>query len=81
MARDKPYEQALQGLETGPEASDAAAASPSGAAGDAAAHPSVAALRQKFGANILHHVVYAGDEHTVFVAAEKSRTILGWLKD
>jgi NADH-quinone oxidoreductase subunit C len=78
---DKPYEQAVQGLETGPQASDAPASGASGVAGDAAAHPSVAALRARFGGEVLNHVVYSLDEHTVYIPPEQNRKILGWLKD
>ena len=77
---DKPFEKAVQGLETGPQSSDAAPG-PSGAAGDAGKHPSVAALRKKFGGDIQHHVVYSGDEHCVFVAPERNKTVLRWLKE
>ena len=77
---DKPYEKAVQGLETGPQASDAPASGAGGAAGDSSAHPSVAALRDRFGGDVLSHVVYAGDEHTVYIPAAQNRKILGWLK-
>jgi NADH-quinone oxidoreductase subunit C len=77
---DKPFDKAVQGLESGPQASDASNA-PSGATGDESQHASVAALRKKFGADVLHHVVYASDEHCVFVPPEKVITILRWLRD
>jgi NADH-quinone oxidoreductase subunit C len=78
---DKPYEQAVQGLETGPQPSDAVPPATGGVAGDAARHPSVAALRQKFGGDVLSHLVFAGDEHVVFVPAENCKAILRWLRD
>lgn len=78
---DKPYEQAVQGLETGPQSSDAAELNLGGVAGDAGKHPSVAALRAKFGAELLNHLVYSGDEHVVYIAAEKNVAILRWLRD
>jgi NADH-quinone oxidoreductase subunit C len=78
---DRPYEKALQGLETGPEASDTSAGAAAGVRGDASSHPSVAALRARFGSAILEHVVYAGDEHTVFIPAEQTRPVLRWLKE
>ena len=77
---DTPFEKAVQGLETGPQSSDAAAG-PAGVAGDASQHPTVAALRKKFGKDVQHHVVYSGDEHCVFVAAEPVQKILRWLKE
>jgi NADH-quinone oxidoreductase subunit C len=43
-------------------------------------HPSVDALRARFGAAIHHHEVSAGDQHVVYVEAARNREILGWLK-
>jgi NADH-quinone oxidoreductase subunit C len=77
---DTPFEKAVQGLETGPQSSDAGAA-PTGTAGDASQHPTVGALRKKFGSDVHHHVVYSGDEHCVFVTAERVQQILRWLKE
>ena len=77
---DKPFEQAVQGLETGPQASDAAKGA-AGVAGEDAQHPSVAALRRKYGAEIINHVVYSGDEHCVYLAASNLTAILRYLRD
>ncbi len=44
-------------------------------------HPSVDALRARFGSAIHHYEVSAGDQHVVYVDAAKNREILGWLKD
>src|SRR5688500_14033608 len=77
---DKPFEQAVQGLETGPQASDAAKGA-AGVAGEDSQHQTVAALRKKFGADIIHHVVYSGDEHCVYIAPEKNLAILKFLRD
>jgi NADH-quinone oxidoreductase subunit C len=76
---DRPYEKALQGLETGPEVSDPNAPIAGGVAGEEAAHPSVSALRERFGPVIEQHLVYARDEHTVFIAAERNLEVLRWL--
>ncbi len=78
---DKPYERALQGLETGPQTSDTSAAAAGGRAGEPDKHASVAALRKEFGDAVLQHVVYSGDEHTVFIPPNSNRTILRWLRD
>lgn len=78
---DKPYEQAVQGLETGPQTSDAAPAGAGGAAGQDSQHASVAALRKQFANDIHRHVVYSGDEHTVYIAAERALPILKFLRD
>jgi NADH-quinone oxidoreductase subunit C len=73
------FSEALHGLETGAtEPADSGA--PRGAAADAASHPTVAALRGKFGDAILHHTVVAQDEHVVYIAPERNVDILRWLK-
>lgn len=79
MAKD--FEEALEGLDSGPASSDAGAEATRGPEADASSHPSVAALRETFGDAILHHEVVAGDEHVVFVAPDRCKEILGWLKD
>jgi NADH-quinone oxidoreductase subunit C len=79
MAERDPFEQSLAELEAGAAAGGDAGA-PQGEAADAASHPTVAALRSRFGAAVLHHTVMAGDEHVVYIAPERSREILDWLK-
>jgi NADH-quinone oxidoreductase subunit C len=71
---------ALDGLAAGPAASDAEAAAARGRSADPSLHPSVLALRERFGAAILHHEVMAGDEHVVYIPADRVVEILGWLK-
>jgi len=44
-------------------------------------HPSVEALKAKFGVANLHHQVVAGDQHVVFIPAERNVEILRWLRD
>ncbi|NNF28263.1 MAG: NADH-quinone oxidoreductase subunit C [Gemmatimonadetes bacterium] len=46
----------------------------------AAEHPSVEALRARFGEGVLRHEVCAGDEHVVYVDPARNAEILGWLK-
>ena len=77
---DKSFDEALSGLETGTEEA-AESGAPRGEPADAAAHPSVAALRGRFGDTILHHTVFAGDEHVVYIAPERVREVLKWLRD
>ena len=77
---EKGFDEALSGLETGAHAADASGAA-RGEPADAAAHPSVAALRGRFGDAVLHHTVFAGDEHVVYVAPERVRELLLWLRD
>lgn len=76
---DRGFEQSLDDLERGATRGGDAGA-PQGEAADAATHPSVAALRARFGDAILHHTVMAGDEHVVYIAPERAAEILGWLK-
>jgi NADH-quinone oxidoreductase subunit C len=44
-------------------------------------HPTVDALRSKFGERIQRHEVVAGDEHIVYIDREKIGEILTWLRD
>lgn len=44
-------------------------------------HPTVDALRGKFGDAVLHTEVNAGDEHVVFLSADQNVEILRWLKE
>lgn len=54
----------------------------SGREGKPEEHPSVAALVEAFGGNIvLRHEVQAGDEHVVFIDPGQVRAVLRWLKD
>ncbi|MSR22947.1 MAG: NADH-quinone oxidoreductase subunit C [Gemmatimonadetes bacterium] len=49
--------------------------------GSVPGHPSVAALRERFGSAVLRHEVVAGDEHVVYVDASRIVELLTWLKD
>ncbi|HSJ08204.1 MAG TPA: NADH-quinone oxidoreductase subunit C [Longimicrobiales bacterium] len=76
---DRKFDDALRDLETGPE--DAPQGEPSlGAAADPATHAGVAAMRERFGDAVLHHTIMAGDEHVVYVAADRIVDVLGWLQ-
>ena len=77
MAND--FQKGLEGLEAGPQASDAAAETAYAEAG--AGHPAVDALREKFGDAIGTHVLMSGDEHVVFVDRARSFEALKWLKE
>src|SRR3954469_11581925 len=44
-------------------------------------HPSVDALRARFGDAVVHHEVTSGDQHVVYLTPARNREILGWLKD
>lgn len=73
------FEKGLGGLESGPERT--AGADPERGPSTDVAHPSVAALRERFGDTILHHELHAGDEHVVFIAPARNVEILRWLHD
>ena len=76
---DKELKDAISGLESGPGATPTGDASPRGEAAEQA-HPSVTALRGKFGAAVLHHTVASQDEHVVYVAPQQLREVLSFLK-
>jgi NADH-quinone oxidoreductase subunit C len=44
-------------------------------------HPSVVALRERFGAVVLRHEVVAGDEYVVYVEGSRIADVLRWLRD
>ncbi|NIQ54312.1 MAG: hypothetical protein GWN71_13330 [Gammaproteobacteria bacterium] len=73
------FEKGLGGLESGPERT--AEDGPGRGAESPEAHPSVTALREQFGDAVLHHELHAGDEHVVFIAADRNAEILRWLRD
>ena len=74
LARDS----ALDAVEAGPSAASGAPVRLDEAS---ASHPSVDALRARFGDAVRHHEVSAGDQHVVYVDAARNREILGWLRD
>jgi NADH-quinone oxidoreductase subunit C len=77
---DKNFEEALHGLESGPETAQDEGA-PRGPAADADSHPTVAALRRRFGDGVLHHTVVGAGEHVVYIPAERNIEMLRWLRD
>lgn len=78
MADDK-LKDAISDLESGPQSTPGADASPFAGAATDDAHPSVLAMRALFGNAVQHHTVMAGDEHVVYIPAERNTEILGWL--
>ncbi len=73
------FDRGLGGLEAGP-GTTAGGETPRARAAEED-HPSVTALREKFGDAILHHELHAGDEHVVFIAADRNAEIMRWLRD
>ena len=72
---------AFDAVEKGPEASEGGTGTPRGSAGDPLGHPTVMALKNRFGSAVLHHEVQAGDQHVVFVDAARNSEVLEWLRD
>jgi len=77
---DRPL-SGLDAVERGPLPSDASAEASSASAGAASDHPSVAALRSRFGAAVQADRVTAGDQTVVWIDPARSLEILAWLKD
>jgi NADH-quinone oxidoreductase subunit C len=72
----------LDAVEEGPTPSEGGGVPPVAMpAGMDESHPSVAALRERFGDAVLHHEVVAGDQHVVFVDPARNAEILAWLKE
>jgi NADH-quinone oxidoreductase subunit C len=77
----KDFEKGLDDLGAGSAPAETAGSEEPTTDWEAAAHPSVKALRERFGEAVLRHAVMAGDESVVFVAPERNREILRWLRD
>ena len=71
----------LDAVERGPLPSDASAPADAGPVAGGSDHPSVAALRAKFGDAVQGDAVYAGDQTVVWIDPSKSLEILTWLRD
>jgi NADH-quinone oxidoreductase subunit C len=78
---ERGFDEALEGLERGSAGPSGDGGTPRGAPADASAHPSVAALRERFPEAVLYHTVMAGDEHVVYVDAALVPEVLGWLQE
>ncbi|HET8653966.1 MAG TPA: NADH-quinone oxidoreductase subunit C [Longimicrobiaceae bacterium] len=75
------FKKGLEGLEQGPATTPAGAPEAPPQAEGLPAHPTVDALRSRFGDAVLRHEVVAGDEHIVYVVPERAKEILAWLRD
>jgi NADH-quinone oxidoreductase subunit C len=75
------FEKGIEGLDAGPAPSEPDAPGTPPAAGELPPHPSVDALREAFGEGVLRHELVAGDEHIVYVPADRVLEILTWLKE
>lgn len=74
------FRDGLDALETGARPGGDAGV-PAGEAADPASHPTVEMLTRAFPDALQHHVVVAGDEHVVYVGAERASEVLTWLRD
>jgi NADH-quinone oxidoreductase subunit C len=71
----------LDAVEDGPRASDSAAAPSSGGGELAPEHPSVTALRARFGEAIGRQEIPARGQTVVFVEPGRIREVMAWLKE
>ncbi|MFC1791821.1 NADH-quinone oxidoreductase subunit C, partial [Gemmatimonadota bacterium] len=71
----------FQAVARGPVPSTDPATTPVPPPVSAPEHPSVAALRERFGEAVLRHDVVAQDQHIVFIPPERSLEVLQWLRD
>jgi NADH-quinone oxidoreductase subunit C len=78
---DDSFRKGLEGLDAGPAESAREAPRVETPAGGIPPHPTVEALRARFGAAIGRHELVAGDEHIVYIDAAQTREILQWLRD
>lgn len=76
---DETLKDAISDLESGPQTTPGGEANPFAGAATDDSHPSVAALRAKFADAIQHHTVAGGDEHIVYIPADRNVEILAWL--
>ncbi|MDQ3556519.1 MAG: NADH-quinone oxidoreductase subunit C [Gemmatimonadota bacterium] len=75
------FRKGLEGLDSGPAASAEELAGLPALQAELPPHPSVDALRERFGDAVLRHELVAGDEHIVYVETEQAREMLAWLRD
>lgn len=78
MADEK---SSFDAVAAGPVPSQDVESPATGAVATPPSHPSVDALRARFGVAVLHHEVVAGNQHVVFVPAGQNVEILRWLRD
>jgi NADH-quinone oxidoreductase subunit C len=76
----EPANSAFDAVEQGPRASDEPTLEVASVPAEVPSHPSVAALRARFGEAIGAHQLHAGDEHVVFVDSAHLFGILEFLQ-
>ncbi|HET7320931.1 MAG TPA: NADH-quinone oxidoreductase subunit C [Longimicrobiaceae bacterium] len=75
------FKKGLEGLDQGAATTPEGAPEAAPQAEGLPPHPTVDALREKFGDAVLRHEVVAGDEHIVFIDPTRAKEILSWLRD
>ncbi|CAN5684748.1 hypothetical protein BH23GEM6_BH23GEM6_04920 [soil metagenome] len=75
------FNKGLENLDAGTAGSGGEAPNVPPPPGGIPPHPSVDALRGRFGEAILRHEMVAGDEHIIYVDSHQIREILTWLRD
>jgi NADH-quinone oxidoreductase subunit C len=75
------FKKGLDALDSGPPDSPKEAPGVPPPPEDLPPHPTVEALRSRFGEAIGRHEVVAGDEHILYIDPAKSLEILRWLRD
>jgi NADH-quinone oxidoreductase subunit C len=75
------FKAGLSGLEQGTPSSAAGGEGAAAQVGDLPPHPSIDALRARFGDAVLRHELVAGDEHIVYVKSAGILELLRFLRD
>jgi len=75
------FKKGLDALESGPGTSPKETPSVPPPPEDLPPHPTVEALRSRFGEAIGRHEVVAGDEHILYIDPARSLEVLQWLRD
>ncbi|MEX0912590.1 MAG: NADH-quinone oxidoreductase subunit C [Gemmatimonadota bacterium] len=80
MSKDD-FKKGLDALDQGAAETPKEAPEVPSASEDLPPHPTVEALRGRFGETIGRHEVVAGDEHIVYIDPEEAFEVLQWLRD
>lgn len=81
MSENRNFQDALREMDQAAGVGGESEATMAPPEADASSHPTVAALRSRFGPAILHHSIVAGDEHVVRIPVERVYDVLQWLRD
>ncbi len=81
MSNQDAFRKGLEGLEGGAPGGGGEAPRVAPPEGGIPAHPTVDALRERFGEEVLRHELVAGDEHIVYLPAARLHEVLTWLRD